>query len=90
MLGGRLAIRWIKRALRALFRLCWLSVLFAASAALTAVIVLWPEWLEIQAETVAMTETHRNYQTAHPGWSFPARIYSADFPLDGAPAEAAR
>jgi penicillin-binding protein 1B len=51
------------------------------------VIVLWPEWLEIREETIAMAEEHRNYQTAHPGWSFPARIYSAPFPLDDAPAE---
>lgn len=34
-----------------------------------------------------MAEEHRNYRAAHPGWSFPARVYSAPYDLDGAPPE---
>lgn len=52
---------------------------------MTLVVVAWPQWLEIQAETAAMAEDHRNYRTAHPGWSFPATVYSAPFELDGTP-----
>ncbi|MFT4976908.1 MAG: membrane peptidoglycan carboxypeptidase [Myxococcota bacterium] len=87
MPGGRRAIRWIKRALRGLVWLSWLAVLFGAASAVTLLIVLWPQWLEIKAETISMAEEHRNYRTSHPGWSFPAVVYSAPFDLDGAPPE---
>jgi hypothetical protein len=32
-----------------------------------------------------MLDLHRNFNTAHPGWSFPAKVYSDAFPLDAEP-----
>ena len=36
----------------------------------------------MEAETTALAEQHRTHQTAHPGWSFPARVWSAPALLD--------
>ncbi|MEL6347042.1 MAG: transglycosylase domain-containing protein, partial [Myxococcota bacterium] len=57
-------------------------MLFGLAAAATLAVLLWPRWLEIQAETRAMVDAHQKYLTAHPGWSFPARVYSAPYDLD--------
>ena len=65
--------------------LAWLVVLFGIAAAVTLAILLWPRWLEVEAETVAMADAHTSYSVAHPGWSFPARVYSAPFPIDAQP-----
>lgn len=63
----------------------WLSTLFITAAAATGAVFVWPEWLMLQAETIEMVDRHRSYSTAHPGWSFPARVYSAPFEVDAAP-----
>ena len=42
---------------------------------------LWPIWLEIDAETEILADAHRDHTAPHPGWSFPARVYSAPAPL---------
>ena len=59
----------------------WLSLLFIGAAAATGAVFVWPEWLKLREETVDMVERHRTYSTAHPGWSFPAKVYSAPFDL---------
>lgn len=68
-----------------MLKLLWLSALFGLAAAGTAAVFLWPEWLMLQAETIDMAEQHRSYTIAHPGWSFPATVYSDAFDLDHSP-----
>lgn len=84
MPGERPAIHWTRRLLRSILRWMWLGMLFAVAGAGTMAVLLWPEWLEIRARTVAMAEAHRTYQTAHPGWSFPSRVYSDAFDITDA------
>ncbi len=40
------------------------------------------QWTSLADETVAMVEAHLAYDVSHPGWSFPARIWSASANLD--------
>ena len=63
----------------------WLSSLFVVSAVAVAAVFLWPEWLVIEAETIEMVERHQRYDDPHPGWSFPATVYSAPFELTATP-----
>lgn len=55
--------------------------LFVAGFAATLGVVAWPRWVEVRDATVAMADTHQRYDTNHPGWSFPARVWSAPAPL---------
>lgn len=54
-----------------------LSFLFALGFGAAFGVVGWPRWKAVQADTIALADAHRNHQTAHPGWSFPARVWSA-------------
>ena len=56
---------------------------FAIAAALLAVIAIaaavgWWRWMSAGA---ALGLSHSNFETTHPGWSFPARVYSSRLPL---------
>lgn len=51
----------------------------AVAAALAAGL---PAWLRIRDQARILTERHLAFETAHPGWSFPARVWSAPAPLD--------
>ncbi len=37
----------------------------------------YPRWVEVREETAAMATRHLRYGANHPGWSFPARVWSA-------------
>lgn len=37
---------------------------------------VWPQVIDIRSETRALAKTHQKHNVAHPGWSFPARIWS--------------
>lgn len=69
-----------RRVLRGLGGLGLLLLLALAAAG----VWLWPVWVEIEAQTAILAEQHTGHAVTHPGWSFPARVYSAPFPLDGA------
>ena len=43
---------------------------------------LWPQLIDIREKTRVMADKHRKHETAHPGWSFPAKIWSDVAPLD--------
>ncbi|MCB9780381.1 MAG: transglycosylase domain-containing protein [Alphaproteobacteria bacterium] len=59
----------------------WLltALLVAASV---AVLLVRPHWVEVRDETVAMADAHLAHEVSHPGWSFPATVWSAPAPLD--------
>lgn len=62
-------------------------VLFGLGFALTFVVLAWPRWVEIRDSTVSLADAHVRHEVAHPGWSFPARIWSAPTPIEGLSAE---
>ncbi len=49
---------------------------------LLAGIWLLNAWLEVRAEILGLARVHLQHEVAHPGWSFPARIWSAPAELD--------
>ncbi len=49
---------------------------------MTLGVIGWPHWERIREEAVTTTEAHLRYEVAHPGWSFPARVWSAPAELD--------
>ncbi len=57
-------------------------MLFSVGFIVTLAVVGWPRWRKVRLETEAMADAHLAYRVAHPGWSFPARIWSAPAPLD--------
>jgi len=48
-------------------------------------VVLWPQWVAVRDATVELADAHLAYEIAHPGWSFPARVWSDAVPLDTPP-----
>jgi penicillin-binding protein 1B len=58
------------------------SLLFVVGFVGAFAVVAWPRWRAVEAETQAMADAHRAHRKAHPGWSFPARVWSAPAPLD--------
>jgi hypothetical protein len=65
------ARRWrIPLFLRGLF-------FFGLAFAVTLGVAVWPRWVAERDATIALAEAHRTHAVAHPGWSFPARIWSA-------------
>lgn len=46
---------------------------------------LWTMWQEAGAEAQAVARDHQEHRVAHPGWSFPARVWSDSVPLEGTP-----
>ena len=43
---------------------------------------LWPRVIEIRDQTRQMADSHRKHQTAHKGWSFPAKVWSNSASLE--------
>jgi len=43
---------------------------------------MWPRLIDIRNKTRVMADKHRQHKTAHPGWSFPAAIWSDAASLD--------
>ena len=54
----------------------------AAVVCVAAAVALWPSWESVRVETEALADAHQAHEVAHPGWTFPARVYSAEAPLD--------
>lgn len=63
------------------------STLLAVLAAIVAGGVggVLPAWLQVRTEVRLMVDRHLDYRVAHPGWSFPATVWSAPVPLDVPP-----
>jgi hypothetical protein len=57
--------------------------LLVVAAAVTGTIIL-RGWME---EGAALARAHARFETTHPGWSFPGRVYSSEVFLEGTPAE---
>ncbi len=43
---------------------------------------VWPQLVDIRQEARTIAKEHQKHNVAHPGWSFPARIWSDSAPLD--------
>jgi membrane peptidoglycan carboxypeptidase len=52
-------------------------------------LVVWPWWRSVDRESVAMIASHQAHDVSHPGWSFPATVWSAPSELDQPPAKIA-
>ncbi len=59
-----------------------LGVLFSIAFAATFAALGWPRWVKARDAAVAMARAHQQHELAHPGWSFPGRVWSAPAPLD--------
>lgn len=69
----------LKRLLR------WLALALAAFTVAMVVIlaiVLLPMWASIRAEIGDLADKHVRHEVSHPGWSFPATVWSAPASLD--------
>lgn len=78
---------WVSRVLPLLRRPRWLTwkagvLLGAPSALAVGPLFLLLGWMHDGAE---LARAHARHQVSHPGWSFPARLYSAPVPLDAPP-----
>ena len=60
-------------------------LLFCLGFTVTFAVLAWPRWEEAEAEAVTMIEAHESYSVAHPGWSFPARVWSDSAEIEGMP-----
>ena len=70
------------RPWRAFRAVALVDVLLVLGLVAAAWLVLLPWWEATRADAVAMVDRHRTHDTAHPGWSFPGRVWSAPAPLD--------
>ncbi len=43
---------------------------------------IWPQVIDIRAQTRTMADEHVRHQVAHPGWSFPARVWSGSASME--------
>lgn len=43
---------------------------------------VWPQVIDIRADTRTMADAHTKHKVAHPGWSFPARIWSGSASME--------
>ena len=43
---------------------------------------MWPRLIDIRDQTRKMADEHRKHEVAHPGWSFPAKIWSDAASMD--------
>ncbi len=66
------------RARRWLIRLMVLG--FVMLAVMIAAGIGWAKWM---SEGAALARSHAKFKVSHPGWSFPAQIFSAPVPLEG-------
>ncbi len=58
-------------------------MLFVLGFSLTFLALGWPRWSALSEHVATMADAHVAHETAHPGWSFPARVWSAPQPLEG-------
>lgn len=58
-------------------------LMFVVGFGVTFAVVAWPRWIAARDEAVAMATAHQRYEVAHPGWSFPGRVWSDSVPLEG-------
>ncbi len=72
-------------AMGKLRRLVLGTLVFSTLAAGVAAVPLSNTARDWAAEGVAMADQHVRYEVSHPGWSFPARIYTAATPLTAPP-----
>lgn len=68
--------RWFKRA-------ATFTVFLALGGGIGASVALWPRWRAEHDRAHAMVLAHWDHQTSHPGWSFPAHVWSAPAEIDG-------
>lgn len=59
----------------------WLALFFGAAAVVFAILAA-PQYLLVRQEMAELTEAHRAHEVAHPGWSFPGRVWSAPASMD--------
>lgn len=59
-----------------------LGLLFSTAFAITFAVMGWPRWESSRDAAVEMAQHHIHHEVAHPGWSFPGRVWSAPAPLD--------
>ena len=67
--------------IRPLRRALSLALLFGLGFVATVGVLAYPRWVEVREETAAMATRHLRHGVNHPGWSFPARVWSAPAPL---------
>ena len=58
-------------------------LMFVVGFGVTFAVVAWPRWIAARDEAVAMATAHQRHEVAHPGWSFPGRVWSDSVPLEG-------
>ncbi len=61
-------------------------VIVAAAIAVGAV----PWYVRIRGQAIELAKVHQAYEVAHPGWSFPSRIWSDSAPIDTSPVRIAQ
>ena len=59
---------------------------FSAALAGLSIAVLVPRWIGASIEADRLVTAHASYEVSHPGWSFPAHVWSDSAPLDLPPA----
>lgn len=66
--------RWI-------FRILVFLLLSLIVSMITAYVILYPQWKDLEKETITLIKAHQSLETTHPGWSFPGTLYSASVSL---------
>ncbi|MBL8616538.1 MAG: transglycosylase domain-containing protein [Deltaproteobacteria bacterium] len=68
---------------RILIALARTFAMFVVGFTITFAVVAWPRWILARDEAVEMAQAHLRHDVAHPGWSFPGRVWSDAVPLEG-------
>ena len=55
--------------------------IFFVSGVISFAFFSYPYWEKVKKEAIDMADAHVRYETTHPGWSFPGKIWSAPAPL---------
>lgn len=61
-------------------RSLWVGLVLGLLAAVAGAV--WRSWSDVRAEIDPLVARHVRHEVAHPGWSFPARVWSAPASLD--------
>lgn len=67
----------VRRAATGAWALVRLGALFGCAFLATFLAMAWPRWASIRDQTLEMARQHTHHEVAHPGWSFPGRVWSA-------------
>lgn len=59
-----------------------MTILFGLGFTLTLGFLGWPEWVVLRDNTAMLADAHLRHEVAHPGWSFPARVWSGHADLE--------